>query len=101
MLQKYDEGLTPENQHFVKEMVHARFGPPAIISGVETLAQPRSVLRDQPMERGEWAPGVRRSGLIARKIGIYPMWKEDGTKITTTLLQVCGWGCAHYKAVHN
>lgn len=69
-------------------MVHARFGPPAIIGGVETFSQSQSVLKEQPMPRGEWSPGVRRAGLITRKIGIYPMWEQDGTKILTTLLQV-------------
>lgn len=29
-----------------------------------------------------------RPGVIARKIGIYPLWLNDGSKIMTTLLQV-------------
>lgn len=36
----------------------------------------------------EWSPQIRRSGAIAKKIGQYPLWKKDGTKIRTTLLQV-------------
>lgn len=36
----------------------------------------------------EWSKGLRRTGLIARKIGQYPLWKKDGTKIRTTLLQI-------------
>ncbi|XP_059471364.1 large ribosomal subunit protein uL3m [Neocloeon triangulifer] len=84
----FDEGLTKENQAFVKEMVYRRFGPPAIINGVETFDQSRSVLKQEPVVAGEWAPGVRRTGLIARNIGVYPMWMKDGTKIATTLLQV-------------
>lgn len=31
---------------------------------------------------------MQRTGLIARKIGVYPLWLKDGKKITTTLLQV-------------
>jgi large subunit ribosomal protein L3 len=84
----FDEGLTKENQAFVKEMVYARYGPPAVIHGVETFAQPKSVLAQEPVVSGQWSPGVRRSGLIARKIGIYPMWLKNGTKVATTLLHV-------------
>lgn len=36
----------------------------------------------------EWNPSLVRSGIIARKIGIYPMWLKDGSKIATTLLHV-------------
>ena len=68
--------------------MHARYGPPAVVGGVSTMAQPTSVLKEQPLVRGEWSPGTRRVGLIARKVGIYPMWKKDGSKILTTLLQV-------------
>lgn len=35
-----------------------------------------------------WRPGLQRTGVIARKIGIYPMWLKNGKKISTTLLQV-------------
>lgn len=36
----------------------------------------------------EWTPKMQRTGLIARKIGIYPLWLKSGKKITTTLLQI-------------
>lgn len=36
----------------------------------------------------EWQKNFRRTGVIARKIGIYPMWLKNGKKISTTLLQV-------------
>lgn len=36
----------------------------------------------------KWNPLTRRAGLIARKIGNYPLWLKDGTKVQTTLLQV-------------
>jgi len=39
-------------------------------------------------ERGEWEPKSLRTGVIARKIGIHPMWDKDGNKMLTTLLQV-------------
>ncbi|KAG8223178.1 hypothetical protein J437_LFUL000344 [Ladona fulva] len=72
---KYDEKITQENVSFVKEVVQERY----------SLSSP---LKDPPVPRGEWAPGCTRAGLIARKIGCYPMWLKDGSKIFTTLLQV-------------
>ncbi|PSN57774.1 hypothetical protein C0J52_07268 [Blattella germanica] len=83
---RYDEQLTPENKAFIKDVVHDQFGPPAIIGGVSTYQQ--SPLKVEPMERGTWFPGCKRSGVIARKIGIYPMWLKDGKKVLTTLLHV-------------
>nr|CAI5859445.1 unnamed protein product [Callosobruchus analis] len=35
----------------------------------------------------EWTQSLQRTGVTARKIGIYPLWFKDGKKITT-LLQV-------------
>jgi hypothetical protein len=84
--QKYEEDLTPNNKSFIRDVVHDKYGPPAIIGGVTTYQQ--SPLKVQPMDRGSWFPGCKRSGLIARKIGIYPMWLKDGTKVLTTLLHV-------------
>ena len=71
----------------MKEVVYDKFGPPAIIGGISTF-KTESPLRDQPLARGEWVPGTKRCGLIARKIGQYPMWKNNGEIIWTTLLQV-------------
>lgn len=36
----------------------------------------------------EWTPKLQRTGLIARKIGVYPLWLKNGKKISTTLLQI-------------
>lgn len=41
----------------------------------------------EPTQR--WSPTTRRVGLIARKIGNYPIWSKDGKKMLSTLLQVC------------
>ncbi|KAJ9594839.1 hypothetical protein L9F63_013876, partial [Diploptera punctata] len=83
---KYEEHLTPQNKTFIKDVVESEYGPPAIIGGVSIYQQ--SPLKVEPMERGTWKPGCRRTGLIARKIGVYPMWLKDGKKVLTTLLQV-------------
>ena len=86
LFQKYEENLTPQNKDFIQDVVHSEYGPPAIIGGISTYQQ--SPLKVEPMERGVWRPGCRRTGLIARKIGVYPMWLKDGTKVLTTLLHV-------------
>ncbi|XP_035904072.1 39S ribosomal protein L3, mitochondrial [Anopheles stephensi] len=36
----------------------------------------------------QWSPGLKRTGVIAKKIGQYPLWTKDGQKIRTTLLQI-------------
>ncbi|XP_064103899.1 large ribosomal subunit protein uL3m-like isoform X1 [Macrobrachium nipponense] len=69
----YPENITPENQAFVSEVIANQYSSP---------------LKSDPWERGQWTEKVRRCGVIARKIGIYPMWKKDGTRLLTTLLQV-------------
>lgn len=51
-------------------------------------------LNESPLTANEittgtpWTPASRRVGLIARKIGNYPLWSKDGKKYQTTLLQV-------------
>lgn len=39
----------------------------------------------------QWTPQTRRVGVIARKIGNYPLWSKEGKKMHTTLLQVLLW----------
>lgn len=69
----YPENITPENQAFVSEVIADSYSTP---------------LNSDLCERGQWTEKSRRCGVIARKIGIYPMWKKDGTRLLTTLLQV-------------
>lgn len=85
--QKYNEGLTSENKLFINEIVKEKYGPPAIISGIPTF-QLKTPLKKESLQRGEWTPKTRRTGIIARKIGIYPMWTKEGRPMLTTLLQV-------------
>lgn len=73
MLQMYPEHITSENESFVKDVIEEQFSSP---------------LKVTPWERGEWDRNSLRCGVIARKIGIYPMWTKSGSKLLTTLLQV-------------
>ncbi|XP_044732418.1 39S ribosomal protein L3, mitochondrial-like [Chrysoperla carnea] len=81
----HDEKISQENSEFIKDVISEKFGPPAIIGGIQTYNTP---LKTEPLKSVEWTPGLRRTGTIAKKIGIYPMWLKDGTKISTTLLQI-------------
>lgn len=68
--------LTAENRTFLDRIVEAE------------KAKVSPLLEGQNQELRQWNPDSRRVGLIARKIGIYPMWRTNGTRILTTLLQV-------------
>ncbi|XP_042230659.1 39S ribosomal protein L3, mitochondrial-like isoform X2 [Homarus americanus] len=69
----YPEELTPENESYVSEVIADQYSSP---------------LKSDPWERGAWHEKSIRCGVIARKIGIYPMWTKNGTRLLTTLLQV-------------
>lgn len=86
LFQKFNEDITHDNTNFIKEVVHDTYGPPAVISGLQTYQL--SPLKQEPLQRCEWKPTSKRTGVITKKIGCYPMWLKDGTKINTTLLQV-------------
>jgi len=73
-----NEYLTADNRQFIEEVIADKYD-----SNSE-----ESPLKDAPWPRGEWNERSIRTGVIARKIGIYPMWKKDGTKLLTTLLQI-------------
>ncbi|XP_034945669.1 39S ribosomal protein L3, mitochondrial [Chelonus insularis] len=80
----YNEELTAENRDFIKEVVESKYGEKDHLSGST------SPLKIEPIEpRQEWTPTSRRCGLIAKKIGVYPMWLKDGSRVTSTLLHIC------------
>ncbi|KAG8188585.1 hypothetical protein JTE90_005941 [Oedothorax gibbosus] len=73
-----DDKITKENKDFLAEVIDERYLKP----GESPLKEATT------SERAQWTPDSRRTGLVARKIGIYPMWTKTGVKIQTTLLQV-------------
>lgn len=104
--------ITGENKGFIKEIVHDQFGPPSIIKGVPTYSNSAPIATAKIATTTDtdskpiptvtttvepWTPKTIRSGVIARKIGQYPLWKKDGTKIRTTLLQVLDNHVVKYK----
>lgn len=69
----YPEDITPENEAFLSEVITQQYSSP---------------LKSEPWERGLWNEKSTRCGVIARKLGIYPLWTKDGRRLLTTLLQV-------------
>lgn len=90
LLQLHNDGLTKDNQQFLKEVVADRYEPP-FVKRSDDLQQPlkdRLIRDDFVAPQGEWNPYVRRSGLICRKIGVMPLWTKKAEKVMTTMLQV-------------
>ncbi|GJQ78294.1 putative structural constituent of ribosome [Trypoxylus dichotomus] len=74
----HDEFITQENTEFIKEVVRDQRNE------VEKKLAEKEIVSNAI----QWTPNLRRTGVIARKIGIYPLWLKNGEKISTTLLQV-------------
>lgn len=74
--QKEDTVLSPDNKTFIKEVIDEKYR--------NTV----SPLKGGELVKTEWSPTTKRSGLIARNIGKYPLWEKDGTKVLCTLLHV-------------
>lgn len=76
--------MTEDNKEFLKEVIQDKYGLPHVGFGMNL-----SPLKLNPIEPiTEWKPGMKRTGLIAKKIGVYPLWMKNGEKTLTTLLQV-------------
>ncbi|KAK3893036.1 hypothetical protein Pcinc_003130 [Petrolisthes cinctipes] len=71
----YPEELTPSNEAFGSEVISDHLSS-------------SSPLKCEPWERGVWTQTSMRCGIIARKIGVYPMWDKNGRRLLTTLLEV-------------
>ncbi|CAG9771754.1 unnamed protein product [Ceutorhynchus assimilis] len=72
-----NEEMTSENQEFLKEIVQDKM--------TESAAHAKEIVTTSNIP---WDPKMQRAGVIARKIGIYPLWLKNGKKVSTTLLQV-------------
>ena len=73
-----DENITDENKQFVDKYIQESY----------TLKENESPLKVKQFEPGEIDENTKRCGLIARKIGNYPMWTKTGVRLLTTVLQV-------------
>lgn len=90
--QIHEDFVTNENREFLSEVVSDRYGAPAIVNGITKYPHGANddniLVKVKEMEQAEWTVKSRRAGVIARKIGNMPLWKKDGKKIMTTMLQV-------------
>lgn len=90
--QTHEDFITKENQNFITEVLNDRYGAPKLVRGVQTYPKSvnESLIEVKQVEKPEqWHHKYqRRCGVIARKIGVLPIWQKNGTKITTTLLQI-------------
>lgn len=81
---EYNENLTKDNQEFLKEVTQDKYDSPNVEYGMNN-----SPLKIDPIEPvTKWRPGLRRTGLIAKKIGVYPLWLKNGKKVSSTLFQI-------------
>ena len=78
---RYNEALTPENKEFLSEVVISRQG----LLNWENKS-PLNAELIQPIS--EWTKRSKRTGLIGKKIGVYPMWLKNGKRVLSTLLQI-------------
>lgn len=71
-------------------MLNDQFGVPKLIKGIQTYPKSvnESLVNVEKIEQQDWNKLQRRCGLIGRKIGVVPMWRKDGSKMMTTMLQI-------------
>nr|CAG4637064.1 EOG090X07HN [Ceriodaphnia reticulata]SVE72981.1 EOG090X07HN [Ceriodaphnia reticulata] len=74
---KEDEKISADNQRFMREVIQDKYRNKSPIKSSEL-----------DIAKTEWDPKTKRSGVIARNIGVYHMWQKDGTKVICTLLHV-------------
>ena len=92
-----DEPISYENKSFIQDMIEKRYS----IDPLGTYVRPEghdsnisgSPLRPdlQPWPRQGWdeyGTKSKRCGLLARKIGVVPMWFNNGKRVAATMLQV-------------
>lgn len=74
------------------EHVSDQFGAPGLIKGVQSYSnsvdEKTLIEINDSLVKAEFTPRERRCGLIARKIGVVPLWRNDGSKMWTTMLQI-------------
>lgn len=79
---KDDQDLTPENQKLLQQ---ERL----------LISQDSSPILAEQWQQTKWIPNVtQRCGLIAIKLGMYPLWTKEGKKLDCTVLQVDFGLCA-------
>ena len=85
----HEDQITGDNKSFIKEVLHDKFGPPALIKGLPTYTNAsQSLIKQDDIVQVEWNKNLKRTGAIGRKIGQYPLWLKNGERVRTTLIQL-------------
>lgn len=75
----YDENLTPQNEQFFQHFLKDRY----------SLQEGSSPLKVEPWKTREpFSENTARTGVIAIKLGNFPVWNKEGQRILTTVLMV-------------
>ncbi|BFG00047.1 39S ribosomal protein L3 mitochondrial [Drosophila madeirensis] len=80
--------VTTENKQFINELACEKYGTPALSKSIQSQENKLIQTNDPEEEIRSWTEKTRRCGVIARKIGQYPLWLKNGKKVRTTLLQI-------------
>jgi large subunit ribosomal protein L3 len=89
LIQVYDEQISKENQKFLQQTVEEKFGKPIMKRGVLTHEKAStSLIKSEKLPTVQWTPKSIRTGVMGRKIGTYPIWLKNGTRIITTAIQI-------------
>jgi len=70
----HDDFVTQDNQEFITELIQDKYKSESSQPELTNIV--------------EWTPNLKRTGVIARKIGEVPLWLKTGKKMRTTMLQV-------------
>ena len=106
-----DEPLTIENKAFVQDMIRQIYATDPLQSYVRPSTEVVEEENDSPLKpelrpwpRGQWSElgaSTRRTGLLARKIGVVPMWFNNGKRVATTMLQVSSSSANNDHAINS
>lgn len=77
LCQKVDDKISADNLRFVREVIQEKYKNKSPLKPSELQ-----------IEKSEWDPKTKRSGVIARNIGMQYMWDKDGKKVKCTVLHV-------------
>jgi len=75
----YDENLTSKNEEFFQQFLKDKY----------SLQDSTSPLKKEPWNLNEvFKEGSQRTGVLAKKLGSFPMWTNTGRRLLTTCLMV-------------
>ncbi|CEF66253.1 39S ribosomal protein L3, mitochondrial [Strongyloides ratti] len=80
--EKVTELLDSENEFLLKEISEMEKSGSFVRSSVSL-----PIINNENVKK-EWTPNSKRVGLLGTKIGMFPQWLNDGTRVLCTLLHI-------------